>query len=335
MPLDAYGVLKARPVERRREGSTDTPHYQVHAVDESGTSYRLAVNVMSKQVPSELLYLVNDDLRHPVIDALASRGSGWHRLPSQPGGANLDFVRGNLFDPAQMRTLPPDVVGPDNDLADVLDHHITRAIDDPTAELYAFGQRWGPEAGSGDKVFGFRPGNGVHDVHMNQGNSAQFERDDGVWQDGGLLLHFPGASRWVGVFLAFQSQAWHTDDVTGHAIDGAPPRRTTEPSTVRILAAMVNPVGPAPEPETVLLLNASPSPVDLTGWLIADRLAQTCPAPAGPLAAGAVLQAPLSAPAQLGNKGGSITLLDAKGLKVAGASYTAEQARREGWTVVF
>jgi uncharacterized protein YukJ len=172
MPLDAYGVLKARPVERRREGSSGTPHYQVHAVDESGTSYRLAVNVMSKQVPSELLYLVNDDLRHPVTDALAVRGSGWHGLPPQPGGANLDFVRGNLFDPAQMRTLPPDVVGPDNDLADVLDHHITRAIDDPTAELYAFGQRWGPEAGAGDKVFGFRPGNGVHDVHMNQGNSA-------------------------------------------------------------------------------------------------------------------------------------------------------------------
>jgi hypothetical protein len=37
----------------------------------------------------------------------------------------------------------------------------------------------------------------------------------------------------------------------------------------------------------------------------------------------------------LGNKGGSITLLDQAGLKVSGVSYTAEQVQREGWTVTF
>jgi hypothetical protein len=37
----------------------------------------------------------------------------------------------------------------------------------------------------------------------------------------------------------------------------------------------------------------------------------------------------------LGNKGGSITLLDPSGLKIHGVSYTADQARDEGWTVVF
>ena len=48
----------------------------------------------------------------------------------------------------------------------------------------------------------------MHDIHMNQGNDPRFERDDGVWQDGGLLIHFPGLSRWIGIFLA-SSQAWH------------------------------------------------------------------------------------------------------------------------------
>jgi hypothetical protein len=86
----------------------------------------------------------------------------------------------------------------------------------------AFGQRWGPEADTPDKVFGFSPGNGVHDIHMNQGNTGRFVEDDGVWQDGGLLLHYPGQDQWVGVFLAFQSQAWHTDDTTGHTDLGVP-----------------------------------------------------------------------------------------------------------------
>ena len=76
-------------------------------------------------------------------------------------------------------------------------------------------------------MFGFKPGNGVHDIHMNQGNSARFRGDDGVWQDGGLLLRLDG--RWVGIFLAFQSQAWHTDDRTGHAIAAPEPRPSPSP----------------------------------------------------------------------------------------------------------
>ena len=40
-------------------------------------------------------------------------------------------------------------------------------------------------------------------------------------------------------------------------------------------------------------------------------------------------------PAALSNKGGVITLVDEKGLKVHGVSYTRERARHPGWTIVF
>jgi uncharacterized protein YukJ len=331
MALDRYGVLTARALERRREGATDTPHFQIHAVDADGEHHRVAVNVQSQQSPSELLYVLDPDLRHPVTSELGALTPGWNALASRPGGASLDFIRANLFDAAQMRPLPPDVSGPDNDLADLLDHYIERAVADPGATLYAFGQRWGPES-QRDKVFGFSPGGGVHDIHMNQGNSGGFQRDDGVWQDGALLIHFPAEPRWVGIFLAFQSQAWHTDDVTGHAITAAAEALPDHASAVQIVAALVNPVGPAPERETVLLLNASPEAVDLSGWQVADRLKRTCPVPPGPLAAGASLEVVVSDGVQLGNHGGAITLLDAAGLKVSGVSYTTT---REGWTIVF
>ena len=331
MPLKSYGVLSGRVVDTRREGSTDTPHYQIHIKDEAGTDYRVAVNVESQQAPSELLYLVLDDFRHPLTAELPARGSGWTPLARRPGAANLDYIRANLFDPSSMRKLPPDVAGPDNDLADLLDHYVHRAKDDPQAAAYVFGERWGPEPDNPDKVFGFLPGNGVHDVHMNQGNSPRFRGDDGVWQDGGLLLHLPGESRWVAIFLAFQSQAWHTDDSTGHAIDGSEPG--SEPA--RIVAALVNPIGPAPEAETVTLINASSAPIDLTGWRIADREKRSCPVPAGTLAAGATLAMPVTDGVALGNSGGAITLLDPQGLKVHGVSYTGDQTQPEGWTVVF
>jgi uncharacterized protein YukJ len=335
MPLKEYGVLAARAVARRREGAVDTPHYQIHLQDSQGTQYRAAVNVLSSEAPSELLYLVNDSFQHPILGLLPSTPVGWNALPSRPGGPNLDFIRGNLFDPAQMRLLPPDLQGPDNDLADLLDHYVQRAIGDNEAVLYVFGQRFGPEPNIPDKVFGFEPGNGVHDIHMNQGNSPAFRRDDGVWQDGGLLLHYPSESRWVGIFLAFQSQAWHTGDATGHALDGAEPRPAPGIGALQILAAMVNPAGLAPEAERVLLINASPDALDLTGWHLADRLKNLCPVPAGPLAPGATLQVSITDGAQLGNNGGQITLLDASGRKVHGVSYTQDQANRQGWTVVF
>ncbi|MFI9827560.1 DUF2278 family protein [Streptomyces sp. NPDC051913] len=337
MPLKAYGVLITRAVDTRREGAVDTPHYQIHLTDDQGVHYRAAVNVLSQERPSELLYLVDEDFRHPVTARLAGLAGGWNTLPSGPGGPHLDFVRGNLFDPAKMRTLPPDLPGDGNDLADILDHYVRRAVADPDARLYLFGERFGPEPGVKDKVFGFLPGNGVHDLHMNQGNSRRFRGDDGVWQDGGILVHFPAQDRWVGIFLAFQSQAWHTDDVTGHALDDVDGDRPA-PDTVRvrIVAALVNPPGPAPEAETVTLLNASPDPVDLTGWRIGDRLGQKSAVPARTLAAGACLAVPLAeGGARLGNHGGEITLLDAQALKVHGVSYTKEQAAREGWSVVF
>ena len=340
MPLKDYGVLVARAVDQRREGAGDTPHFQIHVVDDAGIDFRIAVNVMSQQSPSELLYLVDDQFAHPILGLLPP--SGWTSLPGRPGGPSLDFIRGNLFDRARMRLLPPDVSGPDNDLADLIGLHVTRAVNDPDARLYIFGERWGPEATTADKIFGFRPGNGVHDIHMNQGNSAAFAKDDGVWQDGGVLLHFPGRGQWVAIFHAFQSQAWHTDDTTGHVIDGPTgPEGPTDEATprVRVVGALVNPTGPAPEAETVTLLNASANTVDLTGWRLSERMKRSAPVvmsgQTGLLPAGQAIVVRLTGGAALGNSGGTLTLLDQAGLKVDGVSYTKSQAAREGWTVVF
>ena len=332
MPLARYGVLAGRVIDRRSEGGADTPHYQIQ-MRGGGVDFRVAVNVLSKQHPSELLYLADEAFRHPVVPELPNLPDGFTLLPSRPGGLALDFIRANLFDPTMLRPVPATAPGPDNDLADKLDHFVERAAADPAARSYAFGQRWGPEPATRDKVFGFSPGNGVHDIHMNQGNSQQFRGDDGVWQDGGLLLHFPTQDQWVAIFLAFQSQAWHTDDQTGHALPRPEPEAAD--SAVRIVAALVNPPGPAPEAETITLLNASPRDVDLAGWSILDREKRQLVLDAGSVPAGVAVQVLVGPPVQLGNRGGLITLLDPDGLKVDGVAYTKSQAAAEGWSIVF
>ena len=330
MPLASYGVLAGSVVDQRAEGGKDSPHYQIR-VRGSEADFRVAVNVLSQEKPAELLYVADENFRHPVTQSLPGLPADFTPLASQPGGMALDFIRANLFDRQQMQAVPASVPGPDNDLADKLDHFVRRAAADSAARLYAFGQRWGPEAGIPDKIFGFLPGNGVHDIHMNQGNSQRFHQDDGVWQDGGLLLHYPAQDQWVGVFLAFQSQEWHTDDQTGHTV----PELPEADHIVRIVAALVNPPGPAPEAETVMLLNASPQQVDLTGWSILDRDKRQMMLHSGLLAPGDSVRVQVAAPVQLGNRGGLITLLNPDGLKVDGVAYTQAQAAAEGWSIVF
>jgi uncharacterized protein YukJ len=349
MPLKNYGVLRGSAVDRRL-GSGGNPHFQVHVVDDSA-HWRLAVNVESQLSPSELEFVVVDPFAHPVVDELRTLAPGFHPLDSKPGGAALDFIRGNLFDPRDLKPLPFDVPGPDNDLNEKVDHYVQRAMGDPDAAIFAFGERWGPEP-IPDKIFGFAPGGGVHDLHMNQGNTGSFTRDDGVWQDGALILHYPAHDEWVGIFLKFQSQTWHTDDATGHQIGdagGGPPSDTGstgspfEPGgqptvpmpdgAVRIVAALVNAVA-TPEAEFVTLLNTKADAVDLGGWTLLDRDKNRMPL-SGSIAAGETLRLQLTPPAMLPNKGGIITLLNADGLRVDGVSYTREQAHNPGWTVKF
>jgi hypothetical protein len=108
----------------------------------------------------------------------------------------------------------------------------------------------------------------------------------------------------------------------------------TDGAVVRIAAAMVNPIGPAPEHETVTLLNTSANAIDLTGWALANKDKKRH-ALTGSIDGGATRVIDMPPDVPLSNQGGLITLLDAGGLKVHGVSYTKAQASREGWTIPF
>lgn len=329
MSLQRYGVLAGHVVGGSAERSGDTPHYQIE-VQAGDTLYRVAVNERSSQSPPDLLYCLHERFNHPVTDALAALPIGFTPLVSAPGGAAVDYLRANLCTRDVMQVAPVDLPGPNNDLADLIDHYVTRAAGDSKATVYATGQAWGPEQ-QADKIFGFAPGAGVHDIHMNQGNQPPFVSDDGVWQDGALFLHFADQQQWVALLLAFQNQAWHTDDHTGHAL----PDDGTRDRAVRVVAALVNPVGPAPEPETITVINTLAVAADLHGWALLDAAKHRMPLPDVVLEPGQIQVVPVKAPVALGNNGGAITVLDAAGRKVDGVTYTAEQAAEEGRTLVF
>jgi uncharacterized protein YukJ len=323
MPISGYGVLKGKAIDMI-DGKGSNPHFQVKVSDDD--LFRIAVNVKSQDEPSTVLYYANDDFNHPILKDLVNLPIGFNVLKSKSGGMALDFIRGNLFDVTEMKLLPYDIPGPDNDLNELLEKYANKAIAMENSEIYAFGQRWGPE-NKRDQYFGFKPGNGIHDIHRNQGNSDKWKNDDGVWQDGGIIFHYPDEDKWVAIFIAFQSQSFHTDDVYGHAI-----KEVVEKS-VHIIAALVNPAGT--EGKSITILNATPKSVTLDGWKLAD-INKTKTNLTGILSAGEIMRIPITeGNFELPDNGGIVTILDNKGLKVDGVSYSEMDASKKGWTIVF
>jgi uncharacterized protein YukJ len=210
MPLSNYGVLKGTVIGHLRDADDD--HYQI-LVKAGTTLHRIAVNVKSAapNAPSTVLFQTITAIPSGWKTSLKSLTSGYKKLPSKPNGAALDYVRSAIVKPKTMKPVPPDVPGADNDLKDKLEAIIVKAMGTPGAVIYALGQKWGPEVGKPDKYFGFQPGNGIHDIHMNQGNSGKWKKDNGVYQDGALVVELPG-DKWQAFFFAFQSQTFDTDD---------------------------------------------------------------------------------------------------------------------------
>jgi uncharacterized protein YukJ len=220
MSLATYGVLKGTVIGHLRDADDD--HYQIQ-VKAGNTVHRIASNVKSSapKAPSTVLFQSITSLPEQLITGLRALSPGYKKLSSKPGGLAMDYVRGGLVKPKTMKPVPPDAPGADNDLKDLLEAAVVKAMQLEGSVIYAFGAKWGPEAGKPDKYFKFSPGNGIHDIHMNQGNGGKYAKDNGVFQDGGLVIEYPG-DKWKAFFFAFQSQTFDTDDKGYPAAQGLP-----------------------------------------------------------------------------------------------------------------
>ncbi|KAL6922868.1 hypothetical protein FSST1_000142 [Fusarium sambucinum] len=345
--VNDYGVWRAKPVRytfENRIQDPDSPHLSLYFDDDQGEEGRAAVNIKSgNKEESRLAYWTVLNFTHNVTTKLAQLSNGFHPLgPSEQrlDGLALDFIRSNLFNRASGRILDHDVDGADNDILDQLKPIVERAIS-TKAVVYIYGSE-------------FNKDKGIHNVHMNQGNSGRWLTDNGVFQDGALIFQFD--DHWEAVFIGFASQAVHTEDGgkrAGYPLPDqdfmtwanflAPERSTDEKckndvadSPVFIAEALVNPPGPDQQPgtapETITLKNRTGDEIDLSGWKIRIKTGDTQVLPSGTRIGPADTKT-IETSARLSNNGGIITLLNAEGFKVHGVSYTRAEAN--GAVIIF
>lgn len=209
MPIENYGVLKGRILDGRQERYEEYPHYQILIEGKDGTKYRAAVNVMSRYQESEILYLGVDSFQVKNENRLKQLSVGITPIPSVNKELGIDYIREDIRKQyGRMILMPHNKPGPANDLNDLLHAYIKEGAKHKDT-IYVFGSHYGPEKRE-DPIFDFYPMQGIHNVHMNQGNKGKWKRDNGIWQDGAILIE--KKDRWIAIFLAFLTQTFHTDE---------------------------------------------------------------------------------------------------------------------------
>jgi uncharacterized protein YukJ len=339
-----YGVLRGKLDRWKREdpppGSPKSPHLQIRVLDGHGKPWRIPVNVRSGDVTKSLVIFHRAEplLSHPILDGLPLLATGLTDLHHKPRSATnaLDYSRAPLFDWPTGVALPPTGPGADDDLQDVVSRQLQN-LKVTGGEVFAFGSHFhdpAPKPGI-DTEFGTK--DGMHDIHMNQGNAPhEHDEDNGVFNDGGLILHFP--DHFVGLFFRFKTQWLPTDPhgnripgVSKEILPGATPEGTGDPHpafpAVYIERALVNPVAEDPGKEVVVIGNTTLTAVDLTGWSIVDKNNMVEVLGGVLLPAGGSVSVVLSGGgAQLSNKGGTIRLMNPAGVLMHAVSYAKGDA---------
>ena len=324
-------------------------------MDAHGGRHRVPVNVLSQDGSEVIFFRVDPMPGHPILNNLGQVASGFTPLPEGQRNAmnSLDFVRAPLFDRASGILLPPTEAGANNDLQDILEMYIEQ-LQAANGEIFVFGAKFplpGQPLNPKPIDLEFDTHDGVHDIHMNQGNPKHsHDQDNGVFHDGGLILKFP--NRFVGIFMKFQSQTWnvgpHGEALPGPAPDPNPvpipgpdpgPTPTPPPTTtvaVYIERALVNPRGSDVGKEIVVLGNTTSDAVDLTGWSLVDHNNNAEALRGILIPAGESRSVVLSGDtAQLSNKGGTIRLVDPAGQIIHAVSYSKADAQNEGQFIRF
>jgi Uncharacterized conserved protein (DUF2278) len=206
MPLATpYGVLSGSVVsaDLQNPDTGQWPHYHIHVATPDGL-YDSAINLKSLN-ETLIEYRLLDSVDPTPFAPVLAHPDGWSALAQNITSGALDYVRHPGLQEPNGWTLQTGT-----NLIDALNYLLNGVV-----RIRIFGAAYNPGQ------------EGVHDVHMNQGDppaapgdtqAQKFWNLDGIWQDGGLIFEYAGPVFRISVLqIKFQKQSFHTDN-DGHVV---------------------------------------------------------------------------------------------------------------------
>ncbi len=159
MSLTSYGLLRGAIINVlpfQKIGN----HYNIE-VKAAAKLYRVAVDVYSVLSGSPksfsqdgstvwdtdrlIMFYMDEQYANPILTTMLDPAQGFTPGGQLPAALHLDYLRSQpaLFPLTQMKVIPPKQSDNDgNDLNDDIDPWIQKALNNPNAEIFAFGSGW-------------------------------------------------------------------------------------------------------------------------------------------------------------------------------------------------
>jgi uncharacterized protein YukJ len=209
MPLAHYGILKGNlftPQEQTYQGQWF--HGVFYVTVPAASLPRRCVTDFSSANRDRIQYKVFTNLEQALFARMAALPDGYTELARTAASGAFDYARSAILGPAARQGW---IVSDGVDAVRILQDHLSAG----PAKVFVFGEPFTDAAPQTDA--GVQSQNGMHNVHMNQGDPAHssdgrdHQADDGIWQDGATI--FQNADGSLTAFCSkFVSQTFDTDD---------------------------------------------------------------------------------------------------------------------------
>ena len=200
-----YGVLIGRVKEIEADlAGEKSPHYMIVVEISKEEVFNAAINCQSNNDQNpRVLYYADENCKTEITNNLKNMEPGFYEInyaDNKNSNIAVDYIRRNLVSKGDMKPLPYDIKG-ENDLKGFIDRNMKKALNNDNVLVYVFGTYF---IGSN--------GQGIHNIHMNQGNRDKHYEENQIYQDGCFYMYFTEEERWIAYYLAFQNQSWNTDE---------------------------------------------------------------------------------------------------------------------------
>ena len=209
-------ILKGSPTNAKlfSRNPSQRPHYHL-LIETERQQFDIAINIASSAHTEDVrvLFAIKQNITPPQVGALLKLPSGMFNLPAQ-GLHGINYVKDGLVNKDEMHLLPLfDRSAPIEAQGEQkIKQLVSDVIAEPDTVVFAFGHRY-DQTSPKNACWGFSPDDGIHNIHMNQGNvPGNHDDENGRGEDGALLLYFPKPNTWVGVYIAFQTQSFDNDE---------------------------------------------------------------------------------------------------------------------------
>ena len=226
MPLSSYGILKGplfTPSEQTEQGNW---FHGIFYVSYHGTTIpRKCATDFSSATADNVQYKIFNNLNRSLFANMIALPDGYLDLAPNASSGALDYVRSPLLGPGGCvelfvalvkavfgTTISDGWILSDGNNAVVA---LQQLLNSNPTKLYVFGQPFTDPAPVTED--GVQSQNGMHNIHMNQGDPSvssdgrDHQTDDGIWQDGATIFEYADGTL-TAFCNKFVSQTFSTND---------------------------------------------------------------------------------------------------------------------------